>query len=115
MASAWSESPTWAPGCERGGRNGCCWLGQAVVDPYTAGVMTPSRTRVVELVRRTEEAMSHTRYGATSSRLLRRGAGALARRSRALVARADRLRFGDEAAYLDHVVADAISAARSHE
>lgn len=64
-----------------------------------------------DVARRAEQSLARTPHGARSARLARRVGGAARRRSRTLLARADRLRFRDEAAYLEHVVADAIAAA----
>ncbi|MEX2292747.1 MAG: hypothetical protein WD691_03085 [Acidimicrobiales bacterium] len=75
--------------------------------------MAPPATSLSDVARRAEQALAQTRYGARSARLLRRAGGATLRRSRSLLARVDRLRFRDEGAYLEHVVADAIAAARA--
>lgn len=80
---------------------------------YTRVLMAPPASSLSDLARRSEQALSRTGYGARSARLLRRVGGAGVRRSRRLLARADRLRYRDEAAYLEHVVADAIAAARA--
>jgi len=74
--------------------------------------MTPPASSLRDVARRAEQALAHTRRGAGTARLARRIGGAARRRSRRLLARADRLRFRDEAAYLEHVVADAILAVR---